>query len=93
MQDKIPIDTETISMAEQMQINPSICALNGGEDYELLFTLAVNDYEQIKPLLKKADISLIGHITEASEGLHLVARDGSEVELKAQGWNSFDKTN
>ena len=82
--EKIPIADETKKFAEETLIVPATFAINGGEDYELLFTLKQDDYNKIKnnPL-----ISVIGHITEQSKGKFLVLSDGSEVELKAQGWN------
>jgi len=71
-------------MAEEMEMNVTTCALNGGEDYELLFTVPIGDLEKVREL---DDVHLIGHITEAKFGQLLVARDGHEFELKAQGWN------
>ena len=80
----IPIDYQTAVMAEELNLNVTTCALNGGEDYELLFTVRIGDYEKVEQM---EDVRLIGHITDASLGLMLVGRDGSEHELKAQGWN------
>jgi thiamine-monophosphate kinase len=65
-------------------MNVTTCALNGGEDYELLFTVPIGDLEKVKEL---EDVRLIGHITEAKYGLQLVTLDDQEFELKAQGWN------
>ena len=81
---QLPIDYQTAVMAEELNLNVTTCALNGGEDYELLFTVPIGDHERIKEL---EDIHLIGHITHESLGHVLVSRDGQEFELKAQGWN------
>jgi len=80
----IPIDYQTAVMAEEMNMNVTTCALNGGEDYELLFTVPIGDYEKIQDL---EDVKLIGHITKKELGCMLVTRDNQEFELKAQGWN------
>jgi len=81
---ELPIDYQTAVMAEEMEMNVTTCALNGGEDYELLFTVPIGDLEKVKAI---EDIHLIGHITEQKFGQVLVTRDGQEFELKAQGWN------
>ncbi|MFN5369978.1 MAG: thiamine-phosphate kinase [Bacteroidia bacterium] len=88
-EEKIPIDPTTYSMAREFNLDPTVCALSGGEDYELLFTIEQRDYEKIKgsPLL-----SVIGHITDVSEGVQLVDKSGGMHELTAQGWNSFPGT-
>ncbi len=80
----IPIDYQTAVMAEELNMNVTTCALNGGEDYELLFTVPIGDHEKIEAL---DDVHLIGHITKPSLGHMLVTRDNQEFELKAQGWN------
>ena len=80
----LPIDYQTAVMAEEMNMNVTTCALNGGEDYELLFTVPIGDHEKIESL---DGVRLIGHITRAELGALLVSRDGQEFELKAQGWN------
>lgn len=80
---EIPIDYQTAVMAEEMNMNLSTCALNGGEDYELLFTCPIGDYEKVNEL---DDIRIIGHITKKELGTLLVTRDGQEFPLKAQGW-------
>lgn len=80
----IPIDYQTAVMAEEMNMNVTTCALNGGEDYELLFTVPIGDHEKIEQL---EGVKLIGHITKPELGLMLVTRDNNEFELKAQGWN------
>jgi len=81
---QIPIDYQTAVMAEELNMNVTTCALNGGEDYELLFTIPIGDHEKIQQL---EDIHLIGHITRAELGQVLVTRDNQEFQLKAQGWN------
>lgn len=83
-EDKIVMDAQTKMMAEELNINPLVAALNGGEDYELLFTISMADYEKIKT---DPDFTVIGHITEPGEGVNLVTGAGSAVPLKAQGWN------
>jgi len=80
---QIPIDYQTAVMAEELNMNVTTCALNGGEDYELLFTVPIGDHEKIQEL---DDVKLIGHITKAELGHVLVTRDDQEFELKAQGW-------
>ena len=82
--DKIPIDEETSKTAKELNLEPVICALNGGEDYELLFTVPLNKSEIISTL---KGISIIGHITGKDWGKKMITVDGGEVELKAQGWD------
>jgi len=85
-QDKIPIDPETARAAGEMNIEPFVCALNGGEDYELLFTVPLKNHDEIQ---KIPDVSMIGHITDGNAGCRFVTDHGSEIELQAQGWNSI----
>lgn len=85
-EDRIPIDYQTAVMAEQFNMNLVTAALNGGEDYELLFTVPLTDHEKVSEM---EGIKVIGHITKPELGNYLVGRDGGEVELKAQGWNSL----
>lgn len=80
----IPIDYQTAVMAEELNMNVTTCALNGGEDYELLFTVPIGDHEKIEQM---DGVKLIGHITRPELGQILVTRDNQEFELKAQGWN------
>lgn len=80
----LPIDYQTAVMAEEMNMNVTTCALNGGEDYELLFTVPIGDYAKIEEM---EDVRLIGHITKKELGTMLITRDNNEFELKAQGWN------
>ena len=86
-EDRIPIDYQTAVMAEQFNMNLVTAALNGGEDYELLFTVPLTDHEKVSEM---EGIKIIGHITKAELGNFLVGRDCGEVELKAQGWNSLN---
>lgn len=83
-EEHIPIDYQTAVMAEEFNMNLTTCALNGGEDYELLFTVPIADHEKISEI---TGVKLIGHITKPSLSCALITRDGQEFELKAQGWN------
>lgn len=87
-EDKIPIDYQTALMAEEFNMNLVTAAMNGGEDYELLFTVPLTEHEKIEKL---QGIKMIGYITEPSLGAALVTRDGGEIPIKAQGWNAFNK--
>ena len=87
-EEHLPIDYQTAAMAEEFNMNLTTCALNGGEDYELLFTVPLACHEKIQEI---GDIRLIGHITKPELGCALVTRDGQEFELKAQGWNPLKK--
>ena len=84
---EIPIDYQTAVMAEEMNMNVTTCALNGGEDYELLFTVPIGDLDKVKDM---EGVRMIGHITEQKYGQILVTRDNQEFELKAQGWNPLN---
>ncbi|MEQ8812330.1 MAG: thiamine-phosphate kinase [Imperialibacter sp.] len=85
-EDKLPIDTLTYNTAVEFQLDPITCALNGGEDYELLFTIGQEDFEKLK---NHMDIHFIGYMTDAKEGRHLITKNSNAVELKAQGWKHF----
>lgn len=86
-EEKIPMDSLTISTAEELNLNPAMCAMNGGEDYELLFTVAPEDFEKIR---NHPDFSIIGHAVELDQGNYLVARGSNElIALNAQGWDAF----
>ncbi|MND44013.1 Thiamine-monophosphate kinase [compost metagenome] len=85
-EEKIPIDTLTYETAREFNLDPTVCALNGGEDYELLFTVPQSAYEKIK---NQPDISIIGHIVDESEGHYLISKSNNAHEIKAQGWNAF----
>ena len=84
--EKIPIDITTCNMANEFNIAPEIAALNGGEDYELLFTVSLKDYEKIKNL---KEISVIGNIIDESDGMNLISDDGKQIPITAQGWNGI----
>ena len=88
-EEKIPIDTVTYNCAREFDLDPTMCALNGGEDYELLFTVSQSDYEKIKNM---PEISIIGHCTTPESGAHLITKPGNVHPLKAQGWNHFNPT-
>ena len=83
-EERIPIDYQTTVMAEELNMNVTTCALNGGEDYELLFTVPLTDHDKVAEM---KGVKVIGHITKPELGCGLITRDGQEFELKAQGWN------
>ena len=83
-EERIPIDYQTAVMAEELNMNVTTCALNGGEDYELLFTVPLTEHDKVAAM---KGIKVIGHITKPELGCGLITRDGQEIELKAQGWN------
>ena len=85
-EEHIPLDYQTAVMAEELNMNVTTCALNGGEDYELLFTVSLADYDKVSKL---KDVRLIGHITKPELGCMLITRDGGEMTLKAQGWQAL----
>ncbi len=85
-EDKLPIDYTTAAMAQEFNMEPVICALNGGEDYELLFTVNQKDYEKLKEV---KELSVIGHMTEESAGRNLISKSGTQITLRAQGWDAF----
>ncbi|MFD2743211.1 MULTISPECIES: thiamine-phosphate kinase [Sphingobacterium] len=85
-EDKIPLDPMTYETAREFGLDPTICALSGGEDYELLFTIPQADYDKVKNQL---DITVIGHMTEASAGCQMISKSGKVHPLQAQGWNAF----
>ena len=87
-EEQLPIDNQTFETAVEFNLDPITCALNGGEDYELLFTIGQDDYEKLK---KHADIHFIGHMDKTDDGPGLVIKGGSWVKLEAQGWNHFKK--
>lgn len=86
---KLPIDYQTVSVAEEFQVSPTTFALNGGEDYELMFTVPLTDFEQIK---LDTDIHIIGHITADVKQIQIVLDDGSVAAVEAQGWEHFSDT-
>lgn len=85
-EDKLPIDKQTFDTAVELGLDPITCILNGGEDYELLFTIDQKDFEKVE---KHPDIHFIGHITKSEEGKFLVTKSGTAVQIKAQGWKHF----
>ena len=87
-EEKIPIDPQTYERAREFNLDPTVCALNGGEDYELLFTINQKDYEKLREHL---DISIIGHITDAASGVNLIDKSENVVTLTAQGWDGLLK--
>ena len=89
-EEKIPIDPLTYNTALEFNLDPTLCALSGGEDYELLFTIDINDYEKVKNI---REFTVIGHITNESKGYNMIAKAGTVHELKAQGWNALNKRN
>jgi len=87
-EDKIPLDPQLINVCEEFDLDSTTIALSGGEDYELLFTIDMNDYDKIKG---NPNFTVIGHITEAKEGAHLITRIGTKIALKARGWNALSE--
>jgi thiamine-monophosphate kinase len=85
-EEKIPIDVETSDTAHEFNLDPTLCALSGGEDYELLFTIDIGDYEKIKNV---KEFTIIGHITNKDKGCNMVAKAGTVHQIKAQGWNAL----
>lgn len=84
--EKLPIDAKTSMTAIDFNLDPNTCALNGGEDYELLFTVSQDDFDKIKG---NPHMSIIGHITNQQDGIYYIDKNGSAIELRAQGWNHF----
>lgn len=85
-EDKIPLDPQTFDRAREFNLDPTVCALSGGEDYELLFTVPMTDFEKIKNL---PDFTIIGHMTAKESGINLIAKAGTSHPITAQGWNAF----
>ncbi|XCF06766.1 thiamine-phosphate kinase [Tamlana crocina] len=86
-EEKIPLDPQVISTCEEFNIDSTTVALNGGEDYELLFTISQDDYPKIKA---NPHLTVIGHMKGAKEGIHLVTRADTRIPIKAQGWKNFN---
>ena len=86
-EDKIPVDPQFISVCEEFDIDSTTVAINGGEDYELLFTIAMADFEKIKA---NPNFTIIGHMTQESEGIHLITRANTKIPLKARGWDALE---
>ena len=89
-EEKIPIDSLTYETAREFNLDPTLCSLSGGEDYELLFTVDISEYEKLK---NSMDIIIIGHITDKAKGCNMISKSGTVHELKAQGWNALLKKN
>lgn len=87
-EDKLPLDPQLISVCEEFKIDSTTIALNGGEDYELLFTMPISDFDKIKG---NPNFSIIGHLVSQNEGMHLVTRQNTKIELKARGWNALNE--
>ena len=85
-EDKLPLDPQFMNVCEEFNLDATTVAINGGEDYELLFTIPIADFEKIKA---NPNFSIIGHITDASEGINLITRANTQIPLKARGWNSL----
>ena len=86
-EDKLPLDPQFINVCEEFNIDSTTIALNGGEDYELLFTISMNDYDKIKG---NPNFTVIGHIKPENDGIHLVTRANTKIEMKARGWNALE---
>ncbi len=87
-EDKLPLDPQLIATCEEFDLDSTTVAINGGEDYELLFTIAMADFEKIKG---NPNFTIIGHMTQPSEGIHLITRANTKIELRARGWNSLEE--
>ena len=87
-EDKLPIDPQLINVCEEFIIDSTTVAINGGEDYELLFTIAMDDFDKIKA---NPNFTVIGHMTQESEGIHLITRANTKIPLKARGWNALEE--
>jgi len=87
-EEKIPLDPMTYETARELGLDPTVCALSGGEDYELLFTISQDDYKKLK---HDVDITVIGHVTDKNSGCKMISKSEKVHELKAQGWNAFNK--
>jgi len=86
-EDKLPLDPQLISVCEEFNIDSTTVAINGGEDYELLFTISMDDFDKIKG---NPNFSIIGHMVQESEGIHLITRADTKIPLKARGWNALE---
>ena len=87
-EDKLPLDPQLINVCEEFNLDSTTIAINGGEDYELLFTVPMTDFEKIKG---NPHLSIIGHMTDEKEGLHLITRENTKLPLKARGWNALNE--
>ncbi|PKP16030.1 MAG: thiamine-phosphate kinase, partial [Bacteroidetes bacterium HGW-Bacteroidetes-23] len=87
-EEKLPLDPQLISVCEEFNIDSTTVAINGGEDYELLFTISIEDFDKIKA---NPNLTVIGHMNKETEGKHLVTRANQKIELKARGWNALEE--
>ena len=87
-EDKLPLDPQFMNVCEEFNLDATTVAINGGEDYELLFTISINDFEKIKG---NPNFTIIGHMTQESEGIHLVTRANTKIQLKSRGWDSISE--
>jgi thiamine-monophosphate kinase len=87
-EEKLPVDPQLINVCEEFNIDSTTVAINGGEDYELLFTIALEDFDKIKA---NPNFTVIGHMTQESEGIHLITRANTKIPLKARGWNALEE--
>jgi len=87
-EEKIPVDPQFINVCEEFNIDSTTVAINGGEDYELLFTIKMEDYDKIKA---NPNFTVIGHMTQESEGIHLITRANTKIPLKARGWDALSE--
>ena len=87
-EEKLPLDPQFINVCEEFNLDSTTIAINGGEDYELLFTIKMDDYDKIKG---NPNLTVIGHMTDANEGIHLVTRENTKLPLKARGWNALQE--
>ncbi len=85
-EEKIPVDVKTAVLAEEFNMSPVTCAMSGGEDYELLFTISIGDFEKVKSM---KDISFIGHVTEKASGCFMIEKGGQAIAIRAQGWDGL----
>ena len=88
-EEKIPVDPQFINVCEEFNIDSTTVAINGGEDYELLFTIKMEDFDKIKG---NPNFTVIGHMVQESEGIHLISRANTKIPLKARGWNALEET-
>ncbi|MDI1254872.1 MAG: thiamine-phosphate kinase [Flavobacterium sp.] len=87
-EDKLPIDPQLINACEEFNLDSTTVAINGGEDYELLFTIKMEDFDKVKG---NPNFTIIGHMTQESEGVHLVTRANTKIELRARGWDALEE--
>ncbi len=87
-EDKLPLDPQFMNVCEEFDLDATTVAINGGEDYELLFTISINDFEKIKG---NPNFTIIGHMTQESEGIHLVTRANTKIQLKSRGWDAIEQ--